>query len=159
MTIVIYLNIGSDTSNSIITDFAFELAICPTAAFCRCWNTQFRQNFIGMQGSLKGGIREKFVNGNDPLTCRANSHYLCSQCQHSSRMIVGRVSMSDISTYCSPVSHYRVSYPHRGIKKNGVAFTYQARSVQFRFTCECTNVQYTVRLLDILQIGDAVDVD
>src|SRR2546421_10579135 len=74
-------------------------------------------------------------------------------------MIVRGVSMSNIATNRSPVSHHRISYHRRGIQQNGVAVADEARTIQIGLASHSTNVQYTVRLLDILQAINTVDVD
>src|SRR6266849_4865879 len=74
-------------------------------------------------------------------------------------MIVGGIGMGNIATYLSPVSHYRVGYPGRGIIQNRVAVADERRGIQFRLASERTDVQHAIRLLEIVQARDAVDVN
>src|SRR5439155_3676323 len=112
-----------------------------------------------MQRCLEAHISEELTNGNNTFTFGAYSYHRCTKRQHSSGMIVGGIGMRNIATHCGPVSHYRIGYHTRGIREDRIAVTDERRAVQFRLAGQCANVQHTIRLLDVLQAINAVDVD
>src|SRR5215472_5849456 len=74
-------------------------------------------------------------------------------------MIVGGVGMSDVATDGGPVSHDRIGYPDRGIEQDRVTVTDETGVIQLCLAGQGTNTQFTIRFLDVVQCGNAIDVD
>src|SRR5947208_8006370 len=112
-----------------------------------------------MQRCLEAHVSEELTNGNNTFTLGAYSYHRCTKRQHSSGMIVGGIGMGNIATHRGPVSHYRIGYHTRGIREDRIAITDERRAVKFRLAGQCADAQLTIRLLDVLQAINAVDVD
>src|SRR5215472_13551504 len=74
-------------------------------------------------------------------------------------MIVGGVGIGDVATDGGPVSHDRIGYPSRGIEQDRVTVTDEARVIQFCLAGQGTDTQYAVGFLDVVQFGDAIDIN
>src|SRR5215469_13731039 len=74
-------------------------------------------------------------------------------------MIVGGVGMGDVATDGGPVSHDRIGYPSRGIEQDRVTVTDEIGVIQLCLASQGTNTQFTIGFLDVVQRGNATDIN
>src|SRR5450755_715851 len=67
--------------------------------------------------------------------------------------------MGNIAANGGPVAYNGIGNHGRGVRENGIAMADQGCPIELRLSRQGTDMQYAIELLNILQIGNAVDID
>src|SRR6266571_2222908 len=108
IAIVVQRNVSCHTSNSIISHLALQFEICATTSLYGSRYTNLREQLIMVKCCLERHISEELFDGQNSLTGGTNSYDTRPHSQHRRGMIVGGISVSNISANCGPVTHHRV---------------------------------------------------
>src|ERR1700736_1910 len=141
-----------------VSYFSFQLKV--GAAASRRWNrdTDFGQDFARFKRRRKNG-KEKIVDWYRPLSALPGGDDLRSQRQHSRRMIVCRIPMSQISADCRHVPNLWIRNGCGRIQDNRIPGTYQAGCLQISLTRQSADFKKATFLFAVLKIGESIDID
>src|SRR5262245_20859201 len=124
-------NLCGYSGSRVVTDLSLEFQISAAARWRLDRNPDLLENLIRLEcrGKKTG---EETLDGNLTLTARADGKQRCSKREHSCRMVIGGIAVSQIATDGGLISYERVG-------------NYQSRVHEYRKFCfECTgNLEVT----------------
>jgi hypothetical protein len=144
-------HLGGDAHSGKVAYFPFQFKV--NASTARGWNRNpdFGQNFAVFQSGGENG-EKKTGDRYRSLAALPGGDDFRAQRQHGGRVIVGRISMRQISADRRQVADLGIGNHRGGIEDDRILRADQAGGLQIRLACKAADFQKATLFFDVLKV-------